>query len=187
MHFSRSFRTLKLASGQISQPFLTAIFFLCGPTLQKLFQESEMALLTSDREVKCTCVNSNCQKSQSNYLLNYFYTSHFDHVPFFMVSFIVFWFVLVYIYLLHISLFKKSSNLSLLKKNMVSVCWCGTSVTSQKLPFQCSISVVGAGFVVFQPSTVEHLPSQWSHPKYLQTSCSRRLCSAVYHVYHYCC
>lgn len=33
-----------------------------------------------------------------------------------MVSFIVFWFVLVYIDLFHISLFKKSSNLSLLKK-----------------------------------------------------------------------
>lgn len=60
-------------------------------------------------------------------------------------------------------------------------------MTSQKLPFQCSVSVVGACSVVFHPSTVEHLPSQWSHPKCLQASCSRRLCSAVYCVDHYCC
>lgn len=113
MHSSRSFRTLKLAAGQILQPFFKSCFFVWGPTLLKLFQESETALLASDREVKCTCVNSNWQKPRSNYLLRYFYCSHFDHVPFVMVSFIVFWFVLVYIYLFLISLFTKSSNLSL--------------------------------------------------------------------------
>lgn len=113
MHSSRSFRTLKLAAGQILQPFFKSRFFVWGPTLLKLFQESETALLASDREVKCTCVNSNWQKPESNYLLRYFYCSHFDHVPFVMVSFIVFWFVLVYIYLFLISLFTKSSNLSL--------------------------------------------------------------------------
>lgn len=50
--------------------FLKSVF-LC-PTLLKLFQESETALLASDREVRCTCVNSNWQKPQSNYLFKIF-------------------------------------------------------------------------------------------------------------------
>lgn len=32
--------------------------------------------------------------------------------------------------------------------------------------------------------TAEHLPYKSGHHKYLQTSCSSRLCSAVHDVYH---
>lgn len=60
--------------------------------------------MTSDRELTCMCVSWNWLKLQSNYLLGYFYGSHFDDVPFVTVSSAVFWFVLVYVCLPHIRL-----------------------------------------------------------------------------------
>lgn len=130
------------------------------------------------------CVNLNWQIPQSNYLLKYFYTSHFDHVPFVMfLSFIVFRFVLVYIYLLHISLFKEFKFIPVKKIVFYVLMWYICDFSQIALLVQC-FSCESLFFFVFQPSTVEHLPYKSGHHKYVQTSCSTRLCSAVHHVYH---
>lgn len=62
--------------------------------------------MTSDSEVKRACINSNCSKLKSDYLLKYFYSSDFDDVPF-VISSIVFWFVVLYINQSYIRFFKE--------------------------------------------------------------------------------